>query len=107
MMTQINELEQDRHLMMNYVEFLEAFARVADKVQLVSTDDLKYQILESTYDIHEKFESESDSDDVIKEEDEEEPSSDTPLHEKIESLIIIAMFTCLSKNYAKNFLKSL
>ena len=32
MMTQVNEIEKDRHLRMTFVEFLEAFARAADKI---------------------------------------------------------------------------
>jgi len=31
MMTQINELDSDRHLCATFIEFLEAFCRVADK----------------------------------------------------------------------------
>ena len=34
MMTQVNELEKDRHLKALWVEFLEAYARAAEKMSL-------------------------------------------------------------------------
>jgi hypothetical protein len=34
MMTQVNEVEKDRHLKASMIEYLEAIARVADKVSL-------------------------------------------------------------------------
>lgn len=35
MMTQVDEVNNDRHLKSNLLEFIEAIARVADKVSLV------------------------------------------------------------------------
>jgi len=34
MMTQVNELESDRHLKMSFTEFIDLFGRVADKLEL-------------------------------------------------------------------------
>jgi hypothetical protein len=34
MQTQVNEIEKDRHLKANLLEFMEALARVADKVSM-------------------------------------------------------------------------
>jgi hypothetical protein len=47
MMTQVNELDSDRHLQMSFVEFIEAFARLADKLELENqSDKLHLKILE-------------------------------------------------------------
>lgn len=35
MMTQINEIDKDRHLNMSLVEFLEGLARVAEKINII------------------------------------------------------------------------
>lgn len=40
MMIQVNELDKDKHLKANFVEFLEAFARVAEKLSLPPFDEL-------------------------------------------------------------------
>jgi hypothetical protein len=34
MMTQVNELDKDRHLKATFIEFLEAFARACDKISM-------------------------------------------------------------------------
>ena len=34
MMTQVDEINNERHLNMNFTEFIEAIARVADKLNL-------------------------------------------------------------------------
>ena len=34
MMTQVDELEKDKHINMNFVEFLEAIVRVAEKTEI-------------------------------------------------------------------------
>jgi len=39
MMTQVDELEKDRHLKANFVEFLEAFARAAERISMSPPKD--------------------------------------------------------------------
>lgn len=39
MMTQIDELNNDRHIQMNFVEFLEAFSRIAEKFSPIPIDE--------------------------------------------------------------------
>lgn len=40
MMTQVNELDSDRHLHMQFPEFIEAIARLADKLSLASPSNV-------------------------------------------------------------------
>ena len=45
MMTQVDELEQDRHLCMSFCEFVEAIVRVAEKLEISNlTVDLMYDL---------------------------------------------------------------
>jgi len=42
MMTQVEEIESERHINMNFVEFLEALVRVAEKVQIPHLVEVSY-----------------------------------------------------------------
>ena len=44
MMTQIEEIENDRHLNMSFIEFIEAIVRVAEKLEIpnLMTDEGSY-----------------------------------------------------------------
>ena len=44
MTTQLDELESDRHMKMAFPEFLEAFARVAEKLEIPNIADGNYTL---------------------------------------------------------------
>jgi len=44
-MTNIQEVDTDKHIKMSLIEFIDAFARVADKVTMAVIDLVKYIII--------------------------------------------------------------
>ena len=42
MMTQIDEVNKERHYQMAFIEFVEALARVADRVMITKGEDYEY-----------------------------------------------------------------
>jgi len=45
MMTQVNEIDKDRHIKANFIEFLEALGRAIDKISMGPEDDVSVSIL--------------------------------------------------------------
>ncbi len=40
MMTNVTEIETDKHMKMNYIEFQDAFGKIADKMTIDENDNL-------------------------------------------------------------------
>jgi hypothetical protein len=59
MMTQVDELEKDRHLKANFVEFLEAFARAAERISMSPPKDEDNEENEKKTTIHQQADKES------------------------------------------------
>ncbi|CAD8165096.1 unnamed protein product [Paramecium pentaurelia] len=74
MMLQIDELESDRIFQMTFVEFMEAIARIAEKVSLPAAPDMSW-----------------------------EQRQQQPLHIKLERLLILLAQTCASEEYKQQF----
>ena len=82
MMTQVDEINNDRHLNMNFTEFIEAICRVADKLSFPN--------------VLEEFETRKDPGYI--------PTvlpleTAQPLHEKIESFLLICARSCFGRAY--------
>ncbi|CAD8099201.1 unnamed protein product [Paramecium primaurelia] len=74
MMLQIDELESDRIFQMSLIEFMEAIARISEKVSLPATPDMSW-----------------------------EQRQQQPLHIKLERLLILIAQTCASEEYKQQF----
>ena len=89
MMTQKDEINNDRHLNMNFTEFIEAICRVADRLSIPNL-----------------------SEETVENEDFANPEYckewfQKPTHEKIESYLLILAKNCLSEKYYEENLKNL
>lgn len=78
MMTQVDEISYDRHVNMNFTEFIEAICRVADELALPNPLEEK--------DAGEKPEN------LMK----------RPLHQKIEAFLLFLAKNCISEVFYEN-----
>ena len=81
MMTQVNEINGDKHLNMNFIEFIEAICRVAEKLAIpnLCEDD-------------EPPEEWSNADNMKK-------WDKKPFHEKIEAFLLILAKNCVNEKF--------
>ena len=89
MQTQINEINGDKHLNMNFTEFIEAICRVADKLAIpnLSEEEVKTEEF-SNPELMKKW-------------------MKKPLNEKIESYLLILAKNCLNHKFYEEQLKNL
>ncbi len=89
MMTQKDELGSDRHINMTLIEFIEALGRLSSKINAPIPFEYMKLMLEEIND---------ENPDLMKE---------TPLHYLIESLIVLMIKNCCSKDYRDTFLDNM
>ena len=81
MMTQIDEINYEKHLYMNFTEFVEAICRVADRLAIPNLlTDVKTTLEEASPKMIEQC-------------------SKRPLHEKIEAFLLMLSKNCLGRNF--------
>ena len=89
MMTQKDELESDRHINMQLIEFIEAIGRLAFKVKLPIPFEYMQLLLDELV----------DEDPQLKD--------NPPLHFRIESLIVLMVKVCCSKDFRDGVLSNM
>ena len=80
MMTQLDEIESERHINMTFVEFLEAFVRVAEKLEIPNLEDDPETFIGMELTTEQK-----------------ETYAERPLNQKVDSLILYVGKTYLKK----------
>ena len=89
MMTQKNELDNDRHINMTFIEFIEAIGRLAEKVNLPIPYEYMEYMLEEIVDDYPHL------------------KDNPPIHYRLESLIVAMIKATLSKDFRDNLIKTM